>query len=203
MAITNLGELKTAVSTWLYGAGFVSAQADDIVLLAHEYLMLKVRYRDMVTKTDLTIASNEFTLPDDFIEALHVAELASERRPLAKISWANADVLYPERPSGLADHYALRGTKLIAFPYPSNSVELTYIAKTAYFANDAATNWLLDKCPNLYLAAALMYAAEFAKEDGEVQKQATICDTFIGLINAEFDVAEFSQMEYQAEGPTP
>lgn len=200
MAITNYGELKTAIQTWLYGASFVSANAEDMVTMAHAYLMTRIRNRNMVTKTDLTIASNEFTLPDDFIREIHVAELASERRTLGKITWKAADAIYPSRPSGLADHYAIRGTKLIAFPYPSNDVELTYYARTPMFTADSGTNWLLDMMPNLYLAAGLMYAAQYAMEDGEMQKQAQVCDILIKLVNDEDDEAMTNNLEYIPEG---
>ena len=196
MAITNYGQLKAAIQSWMLDLSDIGANVDDCVLLGHEYIFTKLRVRKMITKVSLAPTANEYTLPTDYLQHKRVSELASPRRPLTYIAPTAADFLYPSRPSGLGMHYTVEGEALIVFPYTANSVELSYYAKPAAMAQEGDANWLLQSFPNLYLSAGQMYAADFLKEDGEVTKQATIVDTYVDLLNAQHLVEENASAEY-------
>jgi hypothetical protein len=202
MALSTYGDLKSAITAWQYGATSLTANAADLVTLAQGYLNRRLRCREMVTQTDIEIAADNenYALPSGFLQVKHVTELATSRRRLRYLSLDIADRLYPDRESGLGVYYTIIGSNIQVFPTTSNDIELTYFAALSAFAEEDDTDWLLAKMPNLYLSAGQMYAAEFLKDDAEVQKQATIVDTYIAMLNAEADGAELVDASYIAEG---
>jgi hypothetical protein len=200
MAISTYGELKTAIETWMYGAGSLTAPADDLVALSQGYINRKLRCRKMIQQSDISIDGGVYPLPSDFLQVKHVAELATSRRRLRYISLENADRLYPDRESGEGIYYTIIGSNIEVYPTTDNDIELTYYKRLAAFTDDSQTDWLLSWMPNLYLSAGQMYAAEFLKDDAEVQKQALIVDTYISMLNAEDDGAELADATFMAEG---
>lgn len=203
MAITNYGQLKSAITAWMLDLSDVGANVDDCVALGHTYIFTKLRTRKMVTNVTLSPTNNEYTLPTDYLQHKRVTELASPRRPLEWITPKSAEYLYPSRTSGLGIHFTVEGEKLIVFPYTANSIELSYYAEAPAMTEEGDSNWLLQKFPNLYLSAGQMYAADFLKEDGEVTKQATIVDTYIELLNSQHVAEEYQSAEYTFLGDAP
>ena len=204
MAITNYGELRTAVQSWMFDAGDVGTNAADMVTLAQGYLNRRIRCRDMITQSNITPSSGLFAIPSDYLQVRHVVELyGTSRRPLNLITLEKADRIFPDREAGLGQFYAIIGSNIRVFPTITNDIELTYYARLGAFASDAATDWLLTKFPNLYLSAACMYAAEFLKDDAEVQKQAAIVEMYVSMLNAEDDAAELADASFMAEGYNP
>lgn len=200
MAISTYGELKTALENWQYASTSLTAVAADIVTLAQGYINRRLRVREMVTQDDITPTAGLFALPSDFLQVRHIAELGSYRIPLKYIALEGADRLFPTRQSGTGLYYTFIGSNIRVFPTTTNDIELTYYAKLAAFDDDSDTDWLLTKMPNLYLAACQAMAAEFLKDDAEFQKQATIADMYISMLNAEDDGAELADATYTPEG---
>ena len=204
MAITNYGELKTAVQTWMFDAGDIAASASDMVTLAQSLLNRRIRRREMITQSDITPTAGLFALPDDFLQVRHVAELnGTRRKPLKLITLEQSDRIYPDREAGIGTHYAIIGSNIRVFPTITNDIELTYYASLAAFSSDSATDWLLQKFPNVYLSAACMFAAEYIKDDNEVQKHMAMLDMYVSMLNSEDDAAEFADAEFMAEGMIP
>ena len=200
MSLSTYGQLKTAIQNWQYNAGTLTAEAADLVTLAQGYINRRLRCRQMVTTTDLSPTSGVFTIPSNYLQVRSVVELDTYRRPLQYIAPEKADAFYPYRESGEGRHFTIVGSSLRVYPTVTNDIELTYYAALAAFTDDADTDWLLTRFPNLYLNAGQMYAAEFLKDDAEVSKQAVIVDQYIGMLNAEDDGAEWATGAYQAEG---
>lgn len=204
MAITTYGELKTAIGQWMMGANTTSNfSPEDVVTLAQDYLNRNLRTRDMVTRTDLTISSGEYTLPTDFLMVRQLVEKASTRRKLSYIAPEEAEEVYGDRPSGLGIHYTIFGSAIRVFPTPSNDVELTYYARLGAFANDSATDWLLTKSPGTYLQTGMLMAAQFIHDDAKFQQQAAIVDRMIRALNGESGMQEFANVSLHIEGVTP
>jgi hypothetical protein len=203
MAITNYGELKTAIKAWQYNAKPIQTYAADIVTLSQGWLNRNLRCREMITVSDITIGSGVYALPSNYLQYVHVVEKASTRRPLTFISQTESDRVYPSRPSGLGETFTIIGSNIRVFPTPSNQIELTYYAALAAFANDAATDWLLTKLPNLYLATGCMFAAELLKDDVETQKQLAIAQMYLDQLKAEDDGNILYGAAYFGDGPTP
>jgi hypothetical protein len=203
MAITNYGELKTAIRDWMFADADITSNAADFVTLSQGWLNRNLRCREMITVSDITIGSGVYALPNDYVQYVHVVEKAAIRRPLTFISQTEADRVYPSRPSGVGENFTIIGTNIRVFPTPSNQIELTYYAKLGTFANDAATDWLLTKLPNLYLSAGCMFAAEYLKDDAEAQKHLAIAQMYVDMLKAEDDANILYGAAYFGDSPTP
>jgi hypothetical protein len=203
MAITNCGELKTAIRDWMFADADITSNAADFVTLSQGWLNRNLRCREMITVADITIGSGVYALPSDYLQYVHVVEKASTRRPLTFISQTEADRVYPSRPSGLGETFTIIGTNIRVFPTPSNQIELTYYAKLGAFASDSATDWLLTKLPNLYLSAGCMFAAEYLKDDAEAQKHLAIAQMYVDQLKAEDDANILYGAAYFGDSPTP
>lgn len=203
MAITNYGELKTKIADYMFDAGPIDTEAADIVTFAQGILNSRLRCREMVTTTDLSPTAGVFTLPTDYAMWRMVVEKASQRRPLEFLALEEAEEIFPDRPSGLGQYFTLYGSSLRVFPTISNDIELTYYQRLSAFANDAATDWLLDRYPHIYLCAGQMVAAEFLKDDAEYAKHAQSLQTYIDMLHGQDDLAEMSAVGLHIDGVTP
>lgn len=203
MAFSTFGGLKTAIEDWCYDSSAITGYLDDIVTLSQAYLNRRLRCREMITQATLTISSGLFTIPTGYLQWRSLVQVTSPRRRLQFITYDKADDLYPDRPAGLANHFTIIGSSIRAFPTPTTSLELTYYAALSAPASDSATDWLLTKMPNVYLNAGQMFAAEFLKDDAEMQKQAAILDIYIAMLNSEDDAAELAGAGSLPAGPTP
>lgn len=201
MAITNFGELKTAITDW--AAETLTTEAPDLIMLAQDYFDMNLRHREMVTQTDLSPTAGVFTLPADYKQYRKVVEKASIRRPLTAITEDQADRLYATRPAGLGCHFSIVGNSLRVYPTISNDIELTYYAHFAAFSANEDTDWLLTKKPLAYLRCCQMMAADFLKDDNEYAKYQAITDSYIATLNEESVVGEFADVEMALSGVTP
>jgi len=201
--ITTYAEIIAAIPTWYMDRTDLTPYADVILDLSEAYFNVNLRVREMETVDDLTPVSNVCTLPTDFIEAQRVVEQASIRRQLEFITPEMVDVWYPDRGSGLSDHYTIVGETLTAYPLSSNDIELTYWAEIPPLTSLNTTNWLLTKSPNLYLHTCLMYAAEFAKDANQFAQEAALVTRFVELVNNSGQRAKFGNAAVVQRGPTP
>lgn len=174
MAITNYGELKTAIADWLDRSDLTSRIPDFISFAearihygsAQGPMMLQpVRLRAMETEVDLTITSGRATLPTDFLEARRILFLSDPTQIIELL----APELFWRMDAGLSSgrprRATIEGSDLILSPSPdtSNDVQLTYFAKFTTLSGDADTNWLLQNAPDIYLFAALVEAAIYTR----------------------------------------
>jgi hypothetical protein len=210
MAITTYSELQSAVADHMARADLTGFIPDFIVLgetllnfgmKAPEYDLAPLRVRDMETVTSLTPVSNVATLPDTFLEPRRVVEEATIRRQLEYITPEGADEMYPDRASGLSDHYTIIGSSLYMFPLSSNDIEVTFYRTIPPLASNDP-NWLLTKNPNIYLRAALFQAALFVKDQAEALTHATLLKALIGGMNAS-DARVNANAGVTLRGPVP
>lgn len=207
MAITTYAELKTAIADHIVRDDLTSYLADFITLAETLFNfgtdeLEPLRVRDMETTSTLTPTSGVVTLPDTFLEPRRVVEVASVRRPLEYIAPEMADYYYPDRASGLANHYTIIGSSLYTFPLASNDIEVEYYRTIPPLASNDP-NWLLTKSPNIYLRASLFEAALFVKDDAEAQKQATMLKALISGLNRSNARANLENAGVYLRGPVP
>lgn len=204
MAVTTYAELKTAIGDGLDRSD-LSTIAGDLITFAEAHLNRDLRHRRMVTTTDLTPSSNVCTLPTDYLHHIRVVEKASIRRPLEFISPDMVDRFYPSRPAGLASHFTMIGNTLTAYPLSSNDIELTYYQKIPALSDSNTTNWLLTTSPELYLRVAQLQALIFFNEIGSERFRllTMITQKLISDLNAESEMAQYSQAGIYLDSPTP
>lgn len=205
MALSNYGDLKTAIAKWMMDSGNVvdDAIASDCVALSQALFNTRLRCREMLTTTDLSPTSNVFTLPDDYAQWDRVVEKASPRRSLHQISAEQADARYPHRSSGLGECFTIVGSELTVFPLISNDIELTYYQRIAAFSSETATDWLLTRYPHVYLCAGQMYAADYLKDAAEYAKHAQSLSTYIDMLSGQDDAALYAGGPVYGSGMKP
>lgn len=203
MALASLANVTTHALDELDRSD-LSSYANDFVTMAEGHFNRDIRHRKMVTSTDLTPASNVYTLPDDYLHAVRVVEKASIRRELQAVTPSYADQAYPSRTAGLACDYTIVGSSLTAFPLSSNTIELTYYQKIpTLISNDP--NWLLTEAPQVYVRGIQLQALMFAGETETPRFAATarVLEILIGELNAQSEMATFSNMSMRVRGYTP
>lgn len=194
MAITTYSELVTAIQNYLMDRTDLATPAPEFITLGEAVIAygfdsptMKIhplRCRDMETISTVTLTSGVGTLPTDYLQYRRVVEAAvSPRRELEYITPSGADQQYPSRSSGSGHHFTIIGSSIYTFPLVATSCELTYYARVPALTASATTNWLLTKNPNIYLRASLFHAAEYIKNDAEMQKQAGFLKALIGAMN--------------------
>lgn len=201
-AIVDYASLKTAVSEWFMGRD-LSGDADVFIDLAEAYFNIKLRLRQMETIASIVASSNTYALPSDYVEYKRVVEKASIRRRLDYITEDAVERLYPDRASGLSNHFTIIGSTIYTFPLSSTDIELTYYAKIPALSDSATTNWLILAHPNLYLHACLLYAAEWVKDDGELTKESTFVQNYIDLLHSADNRGKFANAGVTLPGCVP
>jgi hypothetical protein len=130
-----------------------------------------------------------------------VVEKASTRRALDYISEEAADLIYPHRTAGLANHFSIVGSGLTALPLSGNDIELTYYQAIPPLSALLTSNWLLQSSPNLYLHGCLMQAAEFVNDDAMLARETALVARFVELLNEADNRAKLGNAGIILTGP--
>ena len=175
MALSNFGEVKSAIKNWAKRDSLSESVLTDFVTLTEAVFnygdgmhdIAPLRVRDMETvDTTVTMTSGAGSLPADFLEAIKVKDPGDTTR---NIEFAPADWIDENYPTGQDGTYPGYYTIIGSTLYCTIDVSLTYYAKIATItAADADTNWLLTKAPNAYLYGGLMQYAIYDKNPENV-----------------------------------
>ena len=170
MAITNYGELRTAIGDWLNRAD-LDEKIPDFIRLAESTLNDVLRSADMVTQaTSQTITSGRADLPDDALEIVYAQVAGAEAEPLEQITPQQLTMLRRTRTRDAANprFFAIIGRKIAVTPTPSSgSLDIDYYQRipTLVGGLDSGTNWLLTDAPHMYLYTSLLHATPFLMDD--------------------------------------
>lgn len=195
MAITNYGELKTALASYALRSD-LSSNLPDFVTLSETifnyghgkpedpYHIPALRVRDMESgPTSITSTNNLAPLPADFLEPIMVQTDASPTRNLIykDLNWYTE--AYPNGDSPLPVFYSMTGSNILV----SADIQLTYFAKISTITTaDATTNWLLTKSPGVYLHAGLFNLYLFMQEQDKAIAHRTLLLSYLaGLGNTD------------------
>ena len=168
MAITNFGELKTAVANWL--------ERDDLTSRIPEFIALgedmvandkRIRIRAMETSTDLTISSQTVALPTGYVAA---RRLYIEGTPIGRVEFLTPEDFWIRNlanTTGLPKYFTAEGENFVFGPAPdaTRTGKLLYFQRFTALSADTDTNWILTNARGLYLFAALLEAAPFLEDD--------------------------------------
>jgi len=176
MALANYGDLKTGVARWL-GRGDLTSYIPDYVALCHAWLMRELRGHPRLIKRDaaFSIDAEYEAVPTDFMELVSAYRNDGNKTPLEYLPH-DTQGWYWQGVSGEPRYVTVvgnttAGTENFRFgPPPNGTYALTieYQARVAFFANDAATNWILTDHPDLYLYGTLLQAVGYIKDDARI-----------------------------------
>jgi hypothetical protein len=169
MAITNYGELKTAVADWLNRDDLTSV-IPTFIDLAHAKLNRRLRVREMIQRSTASVTTQFTRLPANFLSMRNIQLNVSTPKSLEYLSPEQMD---QERALGNTArepvYYSIMGDNIEVFPSPDAAyeIEMTYHKELTALSADADTNWLLTKAPDSYLYGALLQAAPYLKDTAE------------------------------------
>ena len=161
MTISTYTDLSTDVQDRLHRSD-LSARISNTVQLLEDELNRKLRCRQMLTSTTLSVSSATTNLPSDYLEARNVQLLSDTQPPLVYVTPEQMDGYDRGLYTGSPRMYTIRGTVLQVAPVPDQtySVFFEYYQKIpALEAN--ASNWLLTNYPTAYVAGCLLFLNEF------------------------------------------
>ena len=169
MAITNYGELKSAVSDFLNRSDLDSVIPTFIDFAEAEFNR-NLRVRQMVKRAEAAIDSRFSAVPADFIEAKDLVIVGVN--PVQPLSFITQQEMAQQRnfeytTANTPVSFTVVGDQFEFVPTPDTeySLEMAYFAKIDALEDDADTNWLLTDYPDLYLYTALMHSAPYLKDD--------------------------------------
>ena len=192
MAISNLAELKTAITDTAH-RGDLSSYLDNLILLGEKWIFRHVRSVEMETAFSEAIASGVVSVPTGFLGWKNVR---IDGTPVTRLEVKAADWIYlryPTRsPESVPKFIAREGSSFIFGPYPDS----TYTVKGTYYTRptsvlSSATTFFTNN-PDLYLFASLSELEAFKKDDKRVPLWQSKRDAIAAAVNGEDDVAEFS-----------
>lgn len=165
MALDSYSNLTSAIAEWYVRSNDTAfiARIPDFITLFEAEANRRLRTRQMVSSTNLTISSGDATLPTDFIAFQRVEWMGSTRRILEYLGPDDLEASYPDAGSGTPAAFTIVGSTLSLRPVDSSTtVTMKYYARiTALSAS--ATNWLFTSHPDAYLYGSLVEAAAYDK----------------------------------------
>lgn len=187
MAITNYGQLKTAVADWLNRDDMTSV-IPTFIDLAHAKLNRRLRVREMIQRSTADITNQFSNLPSDFLELRNIQLNVTIPKSLEYVTIEQMD---QERGLGNTArepvYYTLMGSTIEVFPTPDQSytLELAYYQNVPTMTSDTDTNWLLTKAPDAYLYGALLQASPYLQNQEETQLWGVAHETTIAELEKE------------------
>lgn len=173
MALSNYGELKTAIASLLNRSDLTDKIPDFVTLLeGRANSEVKFRNRLMEASTSLAFSStDEATLPSDFLEARTVVWQSTPRSRLAYMTPTQFEDTYTTDAQGVPVNYTIFGSTIQIGPFPNSAVGATmlYYQRLTALSADGDTNWLLTYYPDVYLYGAAIESAPHLGDDNRLQ----------------------------------
>lgn len=183
MAISNYGELKTALANYSVRSDLGSYLPDFVTLSesifnyghgapGDPYHIPPLRTRDMETgPTAIPSTNNLAPLPEDYLEAILVQTDASPTRNLTYKDQNWYTEAYPSGDNSAPSFYSVSGSNILV----SADINLTYYQKISTITTgDGTTNWLLTKSPGVYLHAGLFNLYLFMQDQDKAVAHRTL-----------------------------
>ncbi len=188
MAITDFGELRTAVANWLTRAE-LTPRIPEFVALGEARLFTDLRCREMEATADIstTSAQRADPLPARFVQARSLILAAATNVRLEYRSPAEYWSTYADIPtSAVPAYYTVEQDNFLWAPVPNAVVTITvaHYARPAAFSADADTNAIIARWPSLYLYTALLEAAPFLGNDPRIVTWSGLYETLLASIHA-------------------
>lgn len=186
MPLSNYGELKTAVGTWLERPDLVDV-IPDFVTLAEDRIYSEVRVREMEKEDSITtVAAQQKDTQSNLTRYRGVKRLYVDDAVDVSLEYRDPDnfwSVYGNLATGRPYAYTLEAENFVWGPTPDQpySIRALYWQGLAPFSAEADTNALFAKHPGLYLYAGLLEAALFLNEDSDIIKYTHLYDQAVEL----------------------
>jgi hypothetical protein len=163
MALSTYAELLAAIPIHLLHA-IEPETAAQFISLTESEINRRLRLRQMVVRATTTATDGYVTLPADYAEARNLSLVTGDGRPLRLIT---LDTQRRALAGGTPSFFVVVGEQIEIIPAPTDAateVELTYFARVPSLSEEAPSNWLLARCPDLFLYGGLFHGSLYAAD---------------------------------------
>jgi hypothetical protein len=203
MALTNLGELKTAIATRLSRSDLTSEIPDFITIARHKMMLgdyandiPAVRIDDMLTvEESLTLATGVADLSglaNTYLQRHSLYIDDTDETPLNFMPVARFNRLGSKTQSGTPQFYTVYKKKLQVAPYSSQDIKFTYYSEPTAMSDDSDTDVILTKAPHAYLYGAVAEAYAKIRQFQNAQLYMSQFRSAVISLNEDSDNEEFS-----------
>ena len=202
MAISNYGQLKTAIAEWVIRDD-LTAQIPNFISLFETSFNRQMRLVRMEEEATITQSGQQYAFPSDLGQISSVWNAtASPTYPLKPVSKSFALTVSPQSGTDPVYYYT-NGSALKIVPDNGANLGLRYYQKLPEMSADADTNWLLDEYPDAYLFGSLVEAHFFLVDEQRAALwQSRLNDIYEQIRQADAGLA-WNEAARRVEGPTP
>lgn len=195
MALTNYGDLKLAISTWLDRSdAAVTTNAEDFITLCNARIRQDIETADQESVTTISVSTQYVNLP---LDILHIRMIEIDGDPGQYVDYVTPAEfsMLDYGGTGKPKRYTIINSQAKFYPPPDKTYTANIEYKAAYnLASATPTNYLMTNYPGVYLYSALMEANIFLMDDTESVKYKTLYEEQVIRIN---------YSEKQIKYPTP
>ena len=193
MAFADLLDLRTAVLEDI-GRADIADVFPRLVKLAESRFNRELRLRDQMTTSTLTFASGSAAIPADMLEIIGLYS-PSGREYVAQPSNVKLQ--------GVRNYYAVFGGRIYV-AHDDGDKFFDYYAKIPTIADSmTATNWLLDKYPDIYLYGVGYEAAKHIRDAEMAGASRGLLQEAILDARVDDERAKFARARVRVDGVTP
>jgi hypothetical protein len=193
-AFTDALDLRTAVIEHVNNFGITDVWP-RLVIMAELGFNRKLRCREQITRTTLTLSSGSVALPSNFAEMIGVHDGYGReyvQQPVQQVKSTDSQ-----------GYYAITGTTLVS-QNGDAALDVEYYAKIPTLTTSLTTsNWLLQKYPGLYLYAVGTEAAKYMRDLDLAQTTKQLLDMEYAEVQASDDAERYSRARVRIPGVTP
>lgn len=181
MSLSTYSDLVSAVGDWLDRTD-LAARSADFIRLTESRLNRLLDDPDMEVTVTLTASSAFTTLPIDFGEMVSISTGNGPLAQVGPVEFAG----YDHTVSGNPRVYNIV-ERAIAFAPANNTASITLVYRRSIppISSVNATNWLIERAPDVYLYGALVQASAFLSEDDRVGLWKSAFDEAIAELKAD------------------
>jgi hypothetical protein len=185
-------QLKSVIADFANRQDLVT-QIPTFIELTEARLQRDIRHWRMVKRAEAQVVGERFPLPCDWVQTIKVT---ADGRPLRLADTWQVDHANNERHNaGLGNQFFRHtGNELELYPPQDKPVDfvIEYMAMVPALTDEAATNWLLEQFPDVYIYGAMLQVAPFLHDDQRMPLWAQAYGEAVTAANVSSDKAEFS-----------
>lgn len=193
MAFADFIDLQTAVVEHVRNPSIADV-FPRLVRLAEVTFNRRLRCREQITTTTLTVTGGAAALPGDYAALLGVFDAAG-----VELIQQPVQALQEQQTRG---YYGLSGSNVIA--KNDEVLSLIYYAKVPTITDSLTdTNWLLQKHPGVYLYGVGLEAAKYLRDAETAQATMPFLDMEIDAANGQDAQERYGRVRVRVAGVTP
>jgi hypothetical protein len=189
-------ELKTAIANYLNRSDLTS-QLDTFIDNTEAELNRRLRVKDMVTRSNITVDAQYEDLPTDFLELINLDLQTSNPKPLFQQSLESLDVYRRANNDiiGQPVYFSLSDKQIEFAPKPdaSYTAQITYYARITGLSDSNTTNFVSNNYSDVYLYGCLKHASIYLMEDERVPLFHEYFEKSLEEMRQEQEKAEFGK----------